>query len=261
MQIITLTSDWHKNDFYVASIKGRILSQCPDTRIVDVSHQVQAFNILQAAFVLKNCYRNFPDGTIHIIAVNSEPDNEKSLVLVKASNHYFITCDNGIFGLLLDEEPDKIYKIKGNPDDKDTFVSLNVFSRVACDLVKGKKPESIGTPQKTINKHMPVLPAIDESLINGSVIYIDSYRNAVTNIPIDLFKRIAKNRPFEIFIQSNHYKINKINKTYNETSAGEILVLFNSAGLLEIAINKGNAADLLNLNTNSIVRVKFYSDK
>lgn len=261
MQIITLTSDWHKNDFYVASIKGRILSECPDTKIVDVSHQIQSFNILQAAFVLKNCYSNFPEGTIHIIAVNSEPDDEKPLVLVKALKQYFIACDNGIFGLLLDDEPDEIYKIKASAGDINTFVELNIISKVACELLKGKKPQSIGTPQKNLNKHVPVLPAIEESIINGTVIYIDSYRNAVTNIPRELFERIGKKRPFEIFIQSNHYRINKINKTYNETSAGEMLVIFNSADLLEIAINRGNAADLLNLNTNSVVRVKFYSDK
>jgi S-adenosylmethionine hydrolase len=111
MQIITLTSDWNKNDFYLASIKGRILSLCPDVTIVDVSHQIQTFNILQAAFVLKNSFRNFPDGTIHIIAVNSMADKDKALVLVKALKHYFISCDNGIFGLLLDEPPEKIIKI------------------------------------------------------------------------------------------------------------------------------------------------------
>ncbi len=261
MQIITLTSDWHKNDFYVASIKGNILSECPDVRIVDISHQIQSFNIVQTAFVLRNCFRNFPAGTIHIIAVNSEPDDERPLVLVKALDQYFISCDNGIFGLLLDEPPDKIIRINTGAGDNGTFVALNIFSRVACELAKGKKPENTGTVQKTLNKHVPVLPAIDDSLINGSVIYIDSFRNAVTNIPRELFERIARKRPFEIFIQSNHYKIDKINNRYNETSAGELLAIFNSCGLLEIAINKGNAADLLNLGTNSVIRVKFYPDK
>lgn len=261
MRIITLTSDWHKNDFYVASIKGRILSQCPDVRIVDISHQIQTFNILQAAFVLKNSFRNFPDNTIHIIAVNSEPNKERPLVLVKAMSHFFITCDNGIFGLMLDDAPDKIIKVNTKPGENTSFVAFDVFSRVACELLKGKKPENIGTPQKSLNKHVPVLPAIDESLINGSVVYIDSFRNAITNISKEIFERIGKNRSFEIFIQSNHYKINKINKAYNETSAGEILVLFNSADVLEVAINNGNAADLLNLNVNSVIRVKFYSDK
>jgi S-adenosylmethionine hydrolase len=106
-----------------------------------------------------------------------------------------------------------------------------------------------------------MLPTIDESVINGSIVYIDSYRNAITNIPKELFEKIGKNRPFDVFIQSNHYKINKINKTYSETSAGELLALFNSLNLLEIAISSGNAADLLNLNINSIIRIKFYDKR
>ena len=137
-------------------------------------------------------------------------------------------------------------------------MAYDVFSKVACDLVKGKKMEDLGTAVKELNKQVPMLPTIDESLINGSVVYIDSYRNAITNIPEELFEKIRKNRPFEIFIQSNHYKINKINRTYNETSEGELLALFNSLGMLEIAINNGNVADLLNLHINSIIRIKFY---
>ena len=261
MQIITLTSDWSQNDFYVASVKGSILSICPDVTIIDISHQIQSFNILQTAFVLKNSFRNFPDGTIHIIAVNSIADKENPLVIVRALNHFFISCDNGIFGLLLDEAPETIIRIKTGLNQGSTFVALDVFGKVACDLIKGKKPDDIGTPCNNLNKRIPVLPAIDESLINGSVVYIDSYRNAITNISSELFHRIGKKRAFDIFVQSNHYKINKINTTYNETSAGEILALFNSVDLLEIAINNGNAADLLNLNINSVIRIKFYDKK
>ena len=261
MQIITLTSDWNKNDFYLASIKGLILSLCPDVTVVDISHQIQSFNTLQAAFVLKNSFKNFPDGTIHIVAVNSEADKEKPLVLVKALKHYFISCDNGIFGLLLDEPPEKIIKINTKSSQDSPFAAYNVFSKVACDLVKGKKMEVLGASYNNLTKQVPMLPTIDESLINGSVVYIDSFRNAITNIPKELFEKIGKKRPFDIFIQSNHYKINKINKSYNETSAGEILALFNSLNLLEIAINHGNIADLLNLNINSIIRIKFYDKK
>lgn len=261
MQIITLTSDWNNSDFYVASIKGRILSFCSGVTVIDISHQIQTFNILQAAFVLKNSFRNFPEGTIHIVAVNSMEDKDKPLILVKALKHYFISCDNGIFGLLLDEPPEKIIKINIKSVGNSSFVAYDVFSRVACELAKGKKMENLGTAVKELNKQVPMLPTIDESLINGSVVYIDSYRNAITNIPKELFEKIGKKRPFEIYIQSNHYKINKIDRTYNETSEGELLALFNSLDLLEIAINNGNVADLLNLHVNSIIRIKFYDKR
>ncbi len=261
MRIITLTSDWNKNDFYLASVKGRILSSCPGVTIIDVSHQIQTFNILQAAFILKNSFRNFPDDTIHIIAVNSIEDKDKPLIVVRAQKHYFISCDNGIFGLLLDEPPEKIIRINTKTGQGSSFVAYDVFSMVACELIKGKKMEDLGVLHNNLNKQVPMLPTIDASVINGSVVYIDSYRNAITNIPKELFEKIGKNRPFDIFIQSNHYKINKINKTYNETTAGELLGLFNSLNLLEIAISNGNAADLLNLTINSIIRIKFYDKK
>ena len=104
---------------------------------------------------------------------------------------------------------------------------------------------------------MPLLASINESVIAGSVIYIDSYQNAITNISRELFEKIGKGRPFEILVQSYHYKINRINKTYNETSDGELLAIFNSVGLLEIAINRGKVAELLNIGLHSNIRVKF----
>ncbi len=135
-----------------------------------------------------------------------------------------------------------------------------MFTETACGIAKGEKPEAMGKPVKEFQKRIPIRAAIDKSVITGTVIYIDSFRNAITNITSDLFDRVGGDRPFEIYVQSNHYKISRINNYYHETSAGEILALFNSVGLLEIAINKGNAADLLNLSTNSTIRVKFLEE-
>ncbi len=115
----------------------------------------------------------------------------------------------------------------------------------------------LGKVVKKYQERIPLRAAIDKSVITGSVIYIDSFRNAITNITRDLFDRIGAGRPFEILPQNNYYIIKRLNNYYHETAPGEILAIFNSVDLLEIAINKGNAADLLNLTTNSSVRVKF----
>lgn len=256
MAIITIISDWNRNDNYLASLKGRILSNCPDTNIIDITHQITPFNSAQAAFVLRHCFRNFPEGTVHLICVNSEATKEKPHVAVKAMNHYFIGCNNGIFGLIFDEDPEEAVILE-NQIQSEIFPELFVFADCACKIIKNNKLHQIGTPVKSLAKQIPMLPTIDESVINGSVIYIDSYRNAITNITHELFDKIGKGRRFEIYIQSNYYKITRINKKYNESSTGEMLALFNSSGLLEIAINSGNAADLLNLNINSTIRIKF----
>lgn len=256
MPIITLTSDWNANDFYVGAIKGKILSQCPHALIIDISHQVQPFNITQAAFIVRNTYSNFPDNSIHIIGVNTEGGSERPFLALKYNKHYFIGTDNGIFGLLFENDPDPIISIKTN-EKVSSFTALTVFADAASKLANDVKIESLGSPVKSFTKRIPIRAAIEESIINGSVIYIDSYKNVITNISRELFERIGKNRPFEIYVRSNHYKINKINSFYHETSPGEILALFNSVGLLEIAINMGNVADLLDLSVNSSIRIKF----
>lgn len=256
MPIITLTTDWNTNDYYVGTIKGRILGQCPDVQIVDISHRVASFNINQAAFILRNSYASFPAGTVHIVGVNTEGGKDRPFLVAHYDKHYFIGTDNGIFGLLFSNEPEVVISIK-TTGEITPFSCHTVFAETACKLAKGEKPASLGKKVTEWKKRVPIRAAIEESVINGSVIYIDSFRNAITNISKDLFDRIGKNRRFEIFVQSNHYKITRINRFYHETSPGEILALFNSVGLLEIAISNGNAADLLNLSTNSGIRIKF----
>ncbi|MBN2274118.1 MAG: SAM-dependent chlorinase/fluorinase [Bacteroidales bacterium] len=258
MAVITITSDWNKNDYYLAALKGRILSNCPEATIVDITHQVLPFNNAQAAFILRNCFRNFPEGSIHLICVNTESSADKHHIVIKASKQFFIGCDNGIFGLLLDEDPEEIITLKKDTAAPGSFSELYVFADCACNIIRKKKWQEMGSPAKSFMKQTPMRPTIDDSTINGSVIYIDSYRNAITNISRDLFERVRKGRPFDIFVRSNYYKINRINKNYSDSSTGEMLAIFNALGLLEIAINCGNAADLLNLGVNSVLRIKFY---
>jgi S-adenosyl-L-methionine hydrolase (adenosine-forming) len=259
MAIITLTTDWKSNDFYVGAVKGKLLSLFPGATIIDISHQVSLFNTAQAAFVLKNSFFHFPKGSIHIVDVNSEVSETVKHIALVYKGHFFIGADNGGFGLICNEGIEKIIKIDSfSGDECHTFPSLHVFVPAAALLASGGKIEELGTAMTEINRQTPMLPIVDESAISGTVVYIDSYQNVVTNISRDQFDRICRGRQFEILVQSNHYKIRRINKTYNETSSGELLAIFNSAGLLEIAINRGNVAELLNLSINSTVRVKFF---
>ena len=256
MPVVTLISDWNLNDFYIGALKGKIISLNPGITLVDISHQIPNFNLAHAAFILKNCYHHYPKGSIHVIAVNTASSPESPFVAVKADGHYFISADNGIFGLILNNEPETVVKIKTDSEDT-SFPSLFVFTEAACHLAAGKKISELGEPYTELSKRIPLRAAIDDSVITGSVIYIDSYQNAITNVTRDLFNRVGKGRSFEILVTSNHYMINKLNKKYGETSTGEILALFNSLNLLEIAINNGNAASLLNLSPGSSIRISF----
>lgn len=262
MHIITLTSDWNENDYYVASIKGKLLSLCPEANIIDITHSIKSFNTAQAAFVVRNSYPGFPNETIHLIAVNTEPEKGGQLLAARISNQYFICADNGMLGLLGSPEPEVVVKLNESLDEKPvSFVTMHLFAEVACALVKGTPITALGTPTTQYNRQTPLRPTLEDHTITGSVIYVDSYSNAITNISKELFDRIGNGRPFHIFVQSKHYKLNKINHRYNESPPGELLAIFNSAGLMEIAIRNGNAAGLLNLNTNSSIRVEFKIDE
>ena len=258
MHIITLTSDWKENDYYVASLKGKLLSACPKAQIIDINHRIKAFNSSQAAFVVRNSFPHFPDHTIHIIAVNSEPEIGGELLAARKDKHYFLCADNGILGLLGGAEPDEVVSLTEDfKDDPDTFVALTVFANAACKLSEGTPLTKLGSPVKDYDRQTPLRATIEDHTVTGSVIYIDSYQNAITNISRELFIRVGGEKAFEIYVQSKHYMINQINKRYNETDPGDLLAIFNSSGLLEIAIRNGNAAGLLKLNTNSTIRVEF----
>jgi S-adenosylmethionine hydrolase len=258
MHLVTLTSDWNESDYYIGAIKGQILSICPDANIQDLNHQIKPFNTSQAAFVVRNCYPNFPEGTVHIIAVNTEPEKDSLLIAAKIDGHYFLCADNGIIGLIAKDKPQEVISLNKQSDDKPgSFVALSVFTEAACAILKGKKLEELGTRLTDYVSQVPLRATIEKNTVAGSVIYIDSYANAITNISKELFERIGEGKKFEILVQSRHYTIDKINNSYSDTPPGDLLALFNSVGLLEIAIRNGNAAKLLKLNTNSTIRIEF----
>jgi S-adenosyl-L-methionine hydrolase (adenosine-forming) len=256
MPIVTLTSDWIQDDYYVATLKGKLLTACPSLNIVDISHKIPSFNTAKAAFVIKNSYHHFPKGSIHLVCVNTEPSAAESILAIEYDGHFFIGNDNGIFGLIFKDKPSAIIELL--PLNNHEFSALGTFAGAACHIANNGGLDGLGTVRENINKSIPRRATIDRDVINGSVIYIDSYQNAITNITRELYDRIGNGRPFEIALQSNHYKLYRINKTYGETSTGELLVLFNSLDLLEVAINKGDAAGLLNLTIDSAIRVKFF---
>ncbi|MBI5219294.1 MAG: SAM-dependent chlorinase/fluorinase [Bacteroidia bacterium] len=264
MPTITLISDWKQSDFYIAAVKGKILSLYPQAVIVDISHQVDAFSIMQAAFIAKHSYRLFPQGSIHIIAVNHESDQLHPHILAKYDGHYFICADDGLLSLVFDSEPEMVVRIEKDIFSVEqhsfkftSFPALSVYTFAAAFIALGGSIEDMGAKLDGIYKLMALMPQIEGSAITGNVIYIDTYQNAITNISQDLFWQVGNGRKFEILLHSFYYKINKINNNYSETSDGELLAIFNSLGLLEIALKNGRAAEMLNLDINSSIRVKF----
>jgi S-adenosylmethionine hydrolase len=256
MPIITLTSDWGQKDHYAGAVKGAILSRMPDVTIIDISHQIPPFEIEQAAFVLKNAWRDFPIGTIHIIGVNTEESDKFGHTVVEKDGHFFIGTDNGLFSLLFDQKPDKIIELTITQDSNSfTFSTRDRFVKAAIHLAQGNKVEALGSPRDKLIEKILLRPVVDDNIIKGHVIYIDRYENIITNINQSLFREIGKNRKFSIVFRT--YSIGKLSQSYTDVAPGEILALFDSAGMLEIAMNQGNAAGLLGLDYKDMIRIEF----
>ncbi len=257
MAIITLTSDWGSKDHYTGAVKGAILRLMPEARIVDVSHHIPPFDLNQAAFIIRNVYPSFPEGTVHILAINTEAGTDTPHTVVCHRGHYFIGADNGIFSLLFDEKPDRIFELDIIQDsDYFTFSTRDVFAKAACHIASGKPVEELGFIKDKLLQKMAFQPVIQGDLIRGKVIYIDSYENVFVNITEKLFRSTVKNRKFAITFRSMNYRITSISKSYKDVSQGDMLALFSASGYIEIAIREGKASSLLGLKMDQLVTIE-----
>ena len=257
MSVITLTSDWGLRDHYLGAVKGAILRQLPDAAIVDISHEIPPFDLNQAAFIIRNSYLNFPEGSIHVIGINTEASIESPHTLVFHKGHYFIGADNGIFSLIFDEKPEQIIELEILQDsDYFTFSTRDVFVKAACHIASGKPMTELGHPKEKVLIRMAFQPVISNELIRGKVIYVDNYGNAFTNITESLFKETIRNHKFHITFRSPAYRITSISQSYQDVHEGEMLAIFSASGYLEIAINRGDAGSLLGLKLDTSVLIE-----
>lgn len=260
-------------DYYVASLKGRIMTLCPDAKIVDVSHLVSPFKISQAAFLVKNIMRDFPEGTVHLIGVDAEPlinfgqpDESIFPTIVKYKGQYLLGADNGVFSLILGtDEPEGIWRLEDvlSQPQLMNFPAKNIFAPAACKIVTGVDFDEFCSPVDSIRKALMLSPVIDENSLRGTVTHVDHYGNAITNITKKDFESVGRNVPFVIYLRRKEYYIDLISTGYNEVPRGEKVAVFNDSGMLEIAINKGTpemgggASSLLGLKVGSNVIVEF----
>lgn len=274
MPILTLTTDFGTKDHFVGAVKGAIYTELPEAKIVDITHQISPFNITETAYILKNSYKSFPKGTIHIIGVDSELSDTNKHIALALDDHFFICPDNGLISMIASEiKPTKIVEINIHDRFETSFPVLDVFVKVACHIARGGKLEVIGKDIKAFKKMTEIQPKVDQqqTKIIGGVIYIDNYGNIISNITKKMFTDIGKGRNFKI--TASRYAFTKIYKKYNEVVVkdtanmsqfdGEKLALFNSAEYLEIAIYKSNlttvggAATLLGIDYRDTVTVEF----
>ena len=247
MPLITLTSDIGNQDYLAGAIKARLLSINPDFNLIDISHNISPFNYPQAAYVCKSAIKNFPDFTYHIILVNLFEKKPDQLLMAFHNHQYLLCADNGLLTMILEEKPEMVIGIPLEKNlNKNTLYCVDVFGNIINQLAKGESIQNIGQPDINYMEKNPLRPTLGDTWIDGQIIFIDNFENVVINITHEEFEKQRKGRHFKIVFKREEV-IERISESYADVPEGEKLALFNSAGYLEIAINKGNAAGLLGL--------------
>lgn len=247
MALVTLSSDFGPHDYLVGAVKGQLLQANSEFSIVDISHAIAPFNYPHAAYVCRNAIKNFPAFTFHIIMVNLFDKKPEQLLLAFHNHQYFLCADNGLLTMILEEKPEMVTGILfENNTPKSAIDFAQIFGKVINQLVAGEPILKIGLPDTNYVERKPLYPSFDNTWIEGQIIFIDNFENVIINITRSQFEEMRKGRKFKIAFKHNMV-IEKISESYADVAEGEKLAFFNSAGYLEIAINKANAAGLLGL--------------
>ncbi len=253
MPLLTLTSDIGSPDYLVGAVKAQLLQLNENFNIIDISHNIPPFNYPQAAYVCRSAYKNFPEFSYHLILVNLFEKKPEQILLAFHNNQYLLCADNGLLTMILEEKPEMIIGIPlDKAATKNTTYITSVMGGVINQLVNGESIINIGIPDVEYMEKRHLRPTFDTNLIEGQIIFIDSFENVIVNISKEQFEEQRKDRKFRIVFKRDEV-IDRISETYADVPEGEKLALFNSAGYLEIAVNKGNAAGLFGL--------KGYSEK
>ncbi len=265
MSVITILTDFGCDDEYAGVMKGVILSVCPSVSIVDITHQIDPQDIVQAAYLIPSFYRFFPKGTVHLIVVDPGVGSERDILAVNHDGHIFIAPDNGVLTLLMNrEKSDTIIRICNadyyHQPVSATFHGRDIFAPIGAHIVNGTGLEELGT--KTDVENLVRLEDLNCRLsetgeLVGKIISIDRFGNLITDIDSNTLNDYRQTDPenrLQICIRS--HAIVGLSKTYANSDPISPLALMGSRNRLEIAVNGGSAERYFKARKGDVVRVK-----
>ncbi len=254
MKIITLITDFGVEDYYVALLKGHLLTAVNNANIIDVTHQVSAHDIMEGAFFLKSTYRRFPKGTIHVVGVNTYYDANSRMVVFEHEGYIFIGPNNGLFSLVMsDIDASQVYEIA----DQDILDLYDIISNAVQGITVGSPFKLLGQPVKEFERKLSLQPVVNNEQIRATIMHVDHFGNVIVNLSKETFERIRKGRNFALYYKSQE-PIVKLSRRYNDVQLGDVCAFFNSINMLEIAVHMGNAHELLSLNKNETIQIDFF---
>lgn len=259
MSVITLLTDFGHRDAFVGTMKGVILGICPEARIVDLSHGIAAQQVEEGAFILRTAYSFFPDGTVHVAVVDPGVGGERRALIVETPRYRFVGPDNGVFAHVYARETDiRVVSVTETrymlPGISNTFHGRDVFAPVAAHLALGRSLSDFGPEIDDYHPGSITCPAVREGGITGHVLHIDRYGNIITDIGETLFLEATRERRFTIALPD--LTLDRVSTSYDAAPGGAALAILDSAGLLEIAVNGGNAAETLGVSIGDRVDVE-----
>jgi S-adenosyl-L-methionine hydrolase (adenosine-forming) len=256
MLTVTFTTDFGTRDHYAAVLKAAILQRQPAVQLVDVTHEIESFDILRAAFLIKNAWFVFPKGTVHILAVNNFYDPDFRFLAVRHEAHFFLAPDNGVLSLIFENLKVENMRVLDFQTES-PFALRDVFADAVAHISLGLDFENIGSPVENFAQRIHFQPVTTPNFIRGAVMHIDQFENVVLNVSRETFEKVGNGRNFSLYFRRND-PIKVRSKNYCDVPIGEPLCLFNSSGMLEVAINMGRAASLLNLKLEDLVQIDFH---
>ncbi|MBN2245996.1 MAG: SAM-dependent chlorinase/fluorinase [Candidatus Aminicenantes bacterium] len=260
--VIVLLTDFGQKDYFVASMKGVILDINPHASIVDLSHEVSSYDILQAGFMLYASYAYFPQGTIFVSVVDPGVGSSRRILLAGAAGRYFIAPDNGLLSLVFNKENYVFLREIKNPKFflskvSITFEARDKMASSAAWLSSGRSPEEFGPEvSECVSLNIPH-PKIEKGRLLGTVLYKDKFGNLITNIPVSFLKDYAAKQGGleQLVLQRGERKILWADR-YSNRRIGEELFLAGSLGLIEIAVCEGSAAEKLKMEPGDSVTIR-----
>lgn len=253
MAIITFTSDFGTKDHYVAAVKAMIYSFNPNIKIEDISHEIKPHDIGHGAYILGSVFRDFPKGSVHLVAINSQGATKEKMIALKIEEHFFVGEDNGFFSLLTEKKPTAISELPFDPNSPDNFPEKNILARAAVSLASGSSVYDLGKQllETKIFKHRS--PLINANEVECHVKHIDSFGNLITNINTEMFEKHVGSRFSHLNIKRE--EILQISKSYKNVAPGDSVAFFNSNQWLQININFGNASELFGMQVGDTIHI------
>lgn len=245
--VITLTTDFGLQDYYVSAMKAVMLGIAPDAHFVDISHEIPSQDIMAGSWVLKNSAMLFPPETVHLVVVDPGVGTERHAIALQIEDQYFVGPDNGIFSLLTEEHPFKAVCLTNSDywrkERSTTFHGRDIFAPAAAHLSRGVALEDLGEPLDDLVTYRWTVPISDKDGVEGMVIHIDKFGNLITNITESLIEEVVGGKGVKIYVGNTI--LDEITTTFGMVPEGEPVAYIGSSGMLEIGINQGRAEEML----------------